>query len=174
MSQLGVTVYGAVGIRGATVVVEFDCQHATLPTGFKCELCGRSGDTAEPDGVGIIATERRRQIEEEGWTAERDDEHDRGELAMAAACYAATEPLFLLARDSQRLKAFSDPWPDNWLQGWDKRPRRWNGELADICVLPAADRIRMLAKAGALIAAEIDRLKREEKREMADEQQTKG
>lgn len=35
-----------------------------------------------------IAAERQRQIEVEGWTPNHDDEHDRGEMANAAACYA--------------------------------------------------------------------------------------
>ncbi|MEG2267851.1 MAG: DUF550 domain-containing protein, partial [Acinetobacter sp.] len=34
-----------------------------------------------------IIAERQRQISEEGWTPEHDDEHDKGELAMAAVCY---------------------------------------------------------------------------------------
>ncbi len=40
------------------------------------------------DGVAAIAAERRRQVEAEGWTPEHDDQHTRGELARAAACYA--------------------------------------------------------------------------------------
>jgi len=35
-----------------------------------------------------IAAERRRQIEEEGWSPEHDDRHAEGQLAAAAACYA--------------------------------------------------------------------------------------
>ncbi len=34
-----------------------------------------------------IAAERRRQIEAEGWTPEHDDEHDDGEMFVAAQCY---------------------------------------------------------------------------------------
>jgi hypothetical protein len=41
------------------------------------------------DGAELIAAERRRQVEEEGWTAEHDDAHDDGELARAGAAYAA-------------------------------------------------------------------------------------
>lgn len=36
-----------------------------------------------------IAAERARQIAVEGWTPEHDDQHSGGELARAAACYAA-------------------------------------------------------------------------------------
>ncbi|MGV7154880.1 hypothetical protein ACWA33_18595, partial [Pseudomonas aeruginosa] len=35
-----------------------------------------------------VQAERRRQIEGEGWTPEHDDEHDNGEMARTAACYA--------------------------------------------------------------------------------------
>lgn len=35
-----------------------------------------------------IASERRRQIHEKGWTPEHDDTHDKGELVRAAICYA--------------------------------------------------------------------------------------
>ncbi len=83
-----------------------------------------------PDGIALIATERSRQLMQEGWTIEHDDEHAGGELALAAASYASGE------------KLPSWPWGDNW---W--KPSR-------------ANRIRELQKAGALIAAEIDRLLR--------------
>lgn len=84
-------------------------------------------------GVEIIAAERKRQIEVEGFTAEHDRGHGGGSLAAAAACYA----LYKRSRtDSVRL------WP--WSLKWWK---------------PSDDQIRNLAKAGALIAAEIDRLK---------------
>lgn len=89
-------------------------------------------------GLELIAEERKRQIEVEGWTDEHDDTHHRGEMARAAACYAL--PGFW------RSDAVIDmlwPWSRNW---W--KPSR-------------IDRIGELAKAGALIAAEIDRLHRQ-------------
>ena len=42
-------------------------------------------------GVELIAQERERQIEKEGWTAEHDADHTEGQLAKAAACYAFEE-----------------------------------------------------------------------------------
>ena len=40
-------------------------------------------------GIEFIAAERQRQIEEEGWSIERDcNNHPSGELVMAAMCYA--------------------------------------------------------------------------------------
>lgn len=82
------------------------------------------------DGLAVIAAERKRQVEAEGWTPEHDDEHATGELANAAVCYA-------LGR-----RTVWWPWSLDW---WKPSPD---------------NRIRELAKAGALIAAEIDRLQR--------------
>ncbi|MFW6155839.1 MAG: hypothetical protein ACOC7J_00855 [Armatimonadota bacterium] len=50
-----------------------------------CELVAAVLDGGS--GVSLIAAERERQIREEGWTPEHDDEHDAGELADAAASY---------------------------------------------------------------------------------------
>ena len=40
-------------------------------------------------GVELIAAERQRQIEVEGWTVEHDAEHKEGEISMAAGSYLA-------------------------------------------------------------------------------------
>lgn len=85
-------------------------------------------------GVEAIAAERKRQVEVEGWTPEHDDEHDNGEMATAAACYA-------MARHNQDSPLMHWPWSMEW---WKAKDRRSN-----------------LVRAGALIAAEIDRLDRE-------------
>lgn len=79
------------------------------------------------NGAELIAAERQRQVDVEGWTPEHDAEHDRGELAKAAAAYAV---------------------PDHAAVFW---PWAFSGFKRD-------ERVRELAKAGALIAAEIDRL----------------
>lgn len=90
-------------------------------------------------GTELIAAERRRQVEAEGWCADHDDEHSGGELRDAAVCYAvATEP-----------RMVGDRWID----------RRWPWE--DAAWKPSEDPVRNLVKAGALIAAEIDRHLRE-------------
>lgn len=87
-----------------------------------------------------VLRERLRQKEVEGWTAEHDDQHDGGELAEAAACYA------LASADPEGadcpLVALGAFWP------WD--PKWWK----------PGNRRRMLIKAGALILAEIERLDR--------------
>lgn len=88
-------------------------------------------------GAYLIATERSRQVLAEGWTPDHDAEHTAGELALAATCYVAH-----VARP-QRAPFDAPPplWP------WDAH--YWK---------PSDDPIRNLVKAGALIAAEIDRL----------------
>jgi len=83
-------------------------------------------------GINLIEAERERQIYREGWTEEHDDKHVNNELALAAACYAVPD-------------VFSQGyWPPTWDLSWYK----------------STTRIRDLVKAGALIAAEIDRLQR--------------
>lgn len=97
--------------------------------------------TGTGDGVELIAAERKRQVEKEGWSAGHDDEHDDGEIARAAACYALPPEV----RAWKKLNHITDTlWP--WFAEWWK---------------PCPDdRVRELVKAGALIAAEIDRLQR--------------
>lgn len=87
-----------------------------------------------------IRAERQRQVDEEGWTAEHDDQHNRGEIALAAAAYAE----HTVASDRFRKQYSSPPvyWP--WSDKWWK----------------PTDRRRDLVKAGALIVAEIERLDR--------------
>lgn len=97
------------------------------------------------DGVALIATERKRQIVKEGFTPGHDSLNQYGDLALAAACYALPEnerPL-----DSNRGV------PSYWPWAWDEM--FWKPT--------PTDRIRELTKAGALIAAEIDRLQRAQK-----------
>lgn len=107
-------------------------------------------------GIELIAKERRRQIEKEGFDSDHDDEHFHGQLAMAAACY--TTPVSLFCADiSPHHVLIEDPWPVDWDQEWDKRRRNRKGELI---FREDKGRIRDLVKAGALIAAEIDRLQR--------------
>jgi len=83
-----------------------------------------------------ISRERARQIHKEGWTAAHDDKHDTGELAAAAACYAATDTRWMNVRE----RAGIWPWHESY---WKPKDRRRN-----------------LIRAGALIVAEIERLDR--------------
>lgn len=105
----------------------------------------------ERDGLTRIADERRRQIEVEGYAPEHDAAHNNQALAYAAAVYAAPELIFHMQHDQRPYPdvqggrmTWHEPWPMHW-----KRPAR--------AVVPV-ERIRELEKAGALIAAEIDRL----------------
>lgn len=100
-------------------------------------------------GIERIAAERQRQIDVEGWTPEHDDEHSDGSLALAAACYA-TSDIYKPVITPGGKTLFADPWP--WSSEWDKRP---------VDGTAPRYRIRALEKAGALIAAEIDRLARQ-------------
>lgn len=53
-----------------------------------------------------ISAERQRQVSEEGWTPEHDDNHHSGDLVQAAVAYAAHAPAdvdFLLA-EIERLR----------------------------------------------------------------------
>jgi hypothetical protein len=106
------------------------------------------------NGTDLIVAERQRQIEAEGWTAEHDDEHKDESLAWAAVCYAAPERVFR-HREYAASMDFVDPWP--WEQSADAR--HYDGNVLQDPPTDAA-RIRLLVKAGALIAAEIDRLSR--------------
>jgi hypothetical protein len=113
------------------------------------------------NGVLRIAKERDRQIAKEGWTAEHDDEHEDGELALVAALYATPIKLYHGEFHGPNEMRFKDPWPNTWAHIWDKRPYyATSGFIRENKSLPIGRRIRQLEKAGALIAAEIDRLQR--------------
>ena len=108
------------------------------------------------EGAKRIMRERRRQIQQEGWDEENDDRLTDDQLAWAAVCYAAPERVFTLNRGVTPLDpeiSFHDPWPKTLDPAFDKRP--------NLKRKPSIrTRIRALEKAGALIAAEIDRLTR--------------
>ena len=120
----------------------------------RASLFGDAESQAAPQlvtGVELIAAERQRQIEAESWSADHDaSEHQAGELAAAAVAYA------LAPGSRERMAPNGDPlmpevWP--WEPKWWKP--KWTPRTA------RAGRIRELAVAGALLAAEIDRLQRE-------------
>jgi hypothetical protein len=89
-------------------------------------------------GLSLITAERLRQIAVEGYTPEHDAEHGGGELALAAAAYA------LAASCRQNQGAVWWPWDSGYK--------------------PGPQPLDSLVKAGALIAAEIDRIVAEEAR----------
>lgn len=87
-------------------------------------------------GASLILLERLRQITSEGWTFEHDSQHVNGELVGAAVVYAVEATPGI----NEAMDFASSLWPEGW------------------AFKPEFDPIRTLTKAGALIAAEIDRL----------------
>ena len=111
-------------------------------------------------GAELITAERERQITKEGWTAEHDDEHAVGELALLAALYA-TPILLHIVNIYEDSVTWNDPYGwTGWDEEWDKRKRSVMNNIIPNHSLSRKERIRNLVKAGALIAAEIDRLQR--------------
>lgn len=93
-------------------------------------------------GAELIAAERKRQIEEEGWTIQHDVEEHSGKQLAATASYIMFD--------------YADPTGsciDEDAEDWD-----WMQELA-IKMRKRGD-VGRLVVAGALVAAEIDRLLR--------------
>jgi len=98
-------------------------------------------------GAELIAEERKRQIEVEDWTPEHM-EMMNGQMAVAGACYALGTAEIISNEDNAWKEQYGIsatgfwPWDDEWYKPTPQDP------------------IRQLTKAGALIAAEIDRLQR--------------
>ncbi|MBG4399177.1 hypothetical protein I4940_00005 [Pseudomonas aeruginosa] len=112
-----------------------DAGQCKAPEISLAELLAAAPGKEVPQAWLDVQAERRRQITAEGWTPEHDDEHDNGEMALAAASYAAyahTEPSGDLP--------FCWPWDKDW----------WKPSTAR----------RDLVKACALALAEIERLDR--------------
>ena len=131
-----------VGVYAEGVCTADDPRHAPTHCGYDNVRRGLvpaptvdSDELRRADGAGLIAAERQRQIDAENWTPEHDDTHTIGELVDAAVCY--------LRHGLDAEMAVVWPWP--WTEDWWK---------------PSDDPIKNLVRAGALIAAEIDRLTR--------------
>jgi len=100
------------------------------------------------NGTELIAAERQRQIEQEGWTPEHDANHTYEELIRAAKCYLTAAEATSHSKNNITFTGYRKgepapkdwPWEDSW----------WK---------PSDEPIKNLVKAGALIAAEIDRIK---------------
>lgn len=93
-------------------------------------------------GIQLVAGERSRQLRVEGRKTDQDVvQWPGGELAVAAACYAV---------EGTHAKINYEAVSNDLLHGWPLDPF-WDKRSKH-------SRIRRLAIAGALIAAEIDRL----------------
>ncbi len=88
-------------------------------------------------GLQLIENERKRQIEVEGFDSVRDSSYKKGELVRAAVAYAIVSYYWGKAY-------WCWFWPTDWNITWWKPDNRRT--------------INNLAKSGALIAAEMDRL----------------
>lgn len=134
------------------------CSTTGVPTQFcTCVQCQRPDEPAmqtgsanppleDQDGAPIsealqdVINERSRQISAEGWTAQHDDQHQPGELAEAAACYASPHYARPMIETAPIL------WPFDAAR-WKPKDRRSN-----------------LVRAAALLIAEIERLDRKAER----------
>jgi hypothetical protein len=117
----------------------------------------RREQRAKMNGLELIASEYAQQIGEEKPEQPVDD----GQLALAAACYASPEQLYKLDGGDDDC-VMADPWP--WQRRHDRRQqigerKLYGGTLpADPASCTVEERIDVLARAGALIARELDRL----------------
>jgi hypothetical protein len=100
-------------------------------------------------GAELIAQERNRQLNELGYTSDIDDSYTEGELLGAALSYAFAAGVLALSSPEERAEhglVIQDP-PETW--PW--HPDVWH---------PADTAVGNYAKAGALMAAEMDRVAR--------------
>ncbi|MHC4621481.1 MAG: hypothetical protein ACYTEQ_27380 [Planctomycetota bacterium] len=88
-------------------------------------------------GLELIAEERREQVEIHGYDAAHDRHNDQGELAESALCVLA------MAQNHDGTAELY--WPASWSYNWQQK-------------VEAKDRMGKLIVAGALIAAELDRM----------------
>jgi hypothetical protein len=100
-------------------------------------------------GIELIAEERKRQIKKEGFSSARDSvRHKGGELTDAAICYATV--------GSAQLRGSSvEEWPVDMFGNDTHTDWPWE----DQWYKPSPHAERNLVKAGALIAAELDRIR---------------
>lgn len=109
------------------------------------EFSKKRMEILQPDGATRIAYERSAHLFRERWTAEGDDKYVNNELLDAAICYIE-QAGYTTSGDEYVYAHY--PMPDAWpfASSW------WKPK----------DPVRDLERAGALIAAEIDRRKRAE------------
>jgi hypothetical protein len=93
-------------------------------------------------GVELIRAKRIRQIEKHGWTPAHDREHNKGELVEASAWYLQYVRTGYMIFG--KVTVDGAEWP-------------WDESIPKEC-----DRKEALVNAGALIAAELDRMEDEQ------------
>ena len=119
------------------------------------DYLGRALTAFRGTGAALISAERQRQIEMEGYEAYHDDSHDGGELADAATCYANVASVQSRGAGMAEIREMI-------VNDWGEVNWPWH----DASFKPVDNPIANLVKAGALIAAEIDRLQRKQKQSL--------
>lgn len=109
--------------------------------------------------IEIIAAERNRQIKEVGYSTAMDDKQTCGDLSDAAAIYAMS-PYYRNLPLNEDGTIFEFIWP--WERKYYKpaQYKDYKNVYEPETEVDIKLRIKELAKSGALIAAEIDRLLR--------------
>ena len=136
----------------------------------KCEICDGTGFVERKlTAVEEIAAERERQVGQEGWTHEHDDQHDDESLALVAALYATPLPLYDVQQHSNGVR-WKDPWPWHHFETYH---RYGDGDpvfkVIDGDKRAKHSKRQRLVIAGALIIAEIERLDRAALQAQGDE-----
>ena len=109
-------------------------------------------------GIELITEERKEQIGEHGFTVEHDKDHNDSSLSWNAAVLAS--PIILFHKqDFANTVSFGKAEVDkDWkLPSPNYKPHRSN-VITNNEDLPKKERVKQLKVAGALIAAEIDRI----------------
>lgn len=94
------------------------------------------------NGAERIAVERKRQIDEEGWSPKHDSSHNSGELCLLAALYLLAD--YTATTNTVEASDIIESELETY----------WGGGSVNY----KEDKIKNLERAGALVAAEIDRL----------------
>lgn len=96
-------------------------------------------------GTKLIEQYREEQISKHNWSVQHDiDINKDGQLILGAAAYLlGATPITVLTPSGPAVIVAEQLWPSNWSKQWLK--------LSD-------NKVKNLSKAGALVAAEIDRL----------------
>jgi hypothetical protein len=123
---------------GATMVAVLAAVSACSWSCLSVLAAQRAMGESYPDGAVAMVAERERQLHGEGWAPEHDDQHRPGELAAAGVCYAMPHAAGI--PEDPRATPEVWPWDAEWWKPKDVR----------------AD----LVRAGALLAAELDRDRR--------------
>lgn len=125
-------------LGGATADADARCMATIRAFVLHALACGVDAPTR---AMRDLVTERRRVVEAKGYTAEHDDEHTGGTIALAGVCYA-------LAAVGGESGIYS---------GYIARMWPWEGR-------PSGDSRTLLIQAAGLFIAEVERLDRAEAR----------